>query len=530
MQRMRLRMLALIGFGAMAFAAGAQQELTPRERAADAAVGVFMDKPTQAATQTTRDPGDDARIDRRLERYARMSAGERAIQAALYRRLIDRAAARRGGQRRALQYQLDLARAQPRHRWCAAGAMAERYRLAYDEGDRAERTELAEPFIGVLLPLIQRHDARWEIDEALELHREALAVARAARSPYREVLDDYGRVLTSLRREAQRLDAMRTQFENGAISPSNARVLAVRLAAERSDIEGAALAADAAGDSALASALRLAAPAVENLEPAQALAVADMFAALADDPALTLDRAKLNALQEAQFYYQHYLFLSAEQDVARLGVVQRSEELSPRIAALRPEPIRRPAGPWRSLVGGIAEPRVGNPGNLVSGQHLRVRNNIVYARASAFTIPVTVDTSYELRMGITRTHPNNEGGLSLYFPLNQQTGARLELAMGQQRRSGIHRLNRPLDLPPDFVLPEDAPVALELLVRQLPGNRVRLVIVLGNRQVLDWSGPISDIAIAGGARPPESHGNVFRIGASTTYEFSPIEIRRAAEE
>lgn len=529
MQRMRLRMLALIGFGAMAFAAGAQQELTPRERAADAAVGVFMDKPTQAAAQTTRDPDDDARIDRRLERYARMSAGERAIQAALYRRLIDRAAARRDGQRRALQYQIDLSRAQPRHRWCAARAMAERYRLAYDEGDRAERTEMAEPFVGVLLSLIQRHDARWEIDEALELHREALAVARAARSPYREVLDDYGRVLTSLRREAQRLDAMRAQFENGAISPSNARVLAVRLAAERSDIQGAALAADAADDATLASALRLAAAAVEDLEPAQALAVADTFAAIADDPALTLDRAKLNALQEAQFYYQHYLFLSAEQDVARLGVVQRSEALSPRIAALRPDPIRRPAGPWRSLVGGIAEPRVGNRGNLINGQHLRVRNNTVYAHESSFTVPVRLDAAYDMRMGITRTHANNPSGMALYFPIGAARGGRLVLGVGGENSCRIQGVTV-IERLANFRFPEDRTVAMVLGVYPQERGEVHLTLSLDGVVVLDWTGPVNEFNVGGGQQPPQSHGNIFRIDARTTYEFQQIEVRRAAEQ
>lgn len=529
MHSIRSRVSALACCVVLASGAGAQADATARERAADAVVGAFFDKPTRAAAQTPRDTADDARIDRRLERYARLSAGEPAIQAALYRRLIDRCAGRRDGQLIALQHHLDFQRAQPRHRWCAPEAMAERYRLAYDEADRGERAELAEPFIGVLLPLIQRHESLWELDEALALHREALSVARSARSPYRDVLDDYGRALAGLRREAQRLDALRDQWASGSISAANARALAVRLAAERSDMPGAARAAERAGDDALAAGLHLASRPVETLTPAEALQVAELFEAMADEPALTLDRARLTALQEAQFYYQHYLFLSTEQDVTRLRVAQVSESLSARIDALRPEPIRRPAGPWRNLVNGIAEPRVGNRGNLIRGQHLRVRNNTVYAHQSSFSVPVRVEAGYDLRMGITRTHANNQSGMALYFPIGASSGGRLVLGNGGEGSCRVEGL-APIERLADFRFPEDRAVAMELGVYPRERGEVRLTLSLDGVLVMDWTGPTRDLRVGGGRQPPESHGNIFRIDAGTTYEFLQIEVRRAAEE
>ncbi len=529
MHSMRSRVSALACCVLLASGAGAQTDYTARERAADAVVGAFLDKPTQAAAQTPRDTEDDARIDRRLERFTRMSAGEPAIQAALYRRLIDRWAGRRDGQRIALQHQLRLQRAQPKHRWCAPEAMAQRYRLAYEEADRSERTELAEPFIGVLLPLIQRHESLWEIEEALALHREALSVARAARSPYRDVLDDYGRALAELRREAQRLESLRDQQVSGSISPANARALAVRLAAERSDMDGASRAAERAGDDALTAGLHMAARPVETLTPAEALEVAELFAAMADEPALTLDRARLNALQEAQFYYQHYLFLSTDQDVTRLRVVQVSESLTARIDALRPDPIRRPAGPWRNLVNGIAEPRVGNRGNLLRGQHLRVRNNTVYAHETSFTVPVRVDAGYDLRMGITRTHANNRSGMALYFPIGTSSGGRLVLGGGGDDSCRVEGI-APIERLANFRFPEDRTVAMVLGVYPRERGEVHLTLRLDGVLVMDWTGPRRALRVGGGERPPESHGNIFRIDAGTTYEFLQIEVRRAAEE
>ena len=88
--------LGLVSWGFTAPAA-ALPELTAEQQAADAVVGVFFNRPAIAAALTPRDDADDAQVDRALTLCAHMAGGRPQVQAALHRRLIDRAAARRGG-------------------------------------------------------------------------------------------------------------------------------------------------------------------------------------------------------------------------------------------------------------------------------------------------------------------------------------------------------------------------------------------------------------------------------------------------
>lgn len=520
--RMGLLLIGLLWAGVVS----AQPDQLAEVRAADAVVGVFFDRASREAGQTLRDQDDDARVDRWLSRCAALSGGRPAVQAAFYRRLMDRASDRRGGEREALGYMLRLFEAQPRHPWCSTDVRTLYYERAYESADRTGRAELAEPYIELLLEVAQGHERAWNIGAAQSAQQRALSVARSTRSPWREVLDDYGRTLSELDRAQRRLAQL--QADAGQ-DPVAARTLAVRLACGRSDFDGAILAAEASGDDDLLARMRYAARPVNDLEPMQALAVAEMFHALADDPALELDRAKLGALQEAGFYFQHFLFCYTARDAVRLRVSLLTESLPVRIAELQPDPIRRPAGPWRNLVNGIAEPRVGNPGNLVNGKHLRVRNNTVYANGSAFTIPARLDESYDLRMAITLTHANNRDGMSLYFPIGARRGGRLILGAGGDDSCRFNGL-APIERLARFRFPEDRPVGMVLGVHPVGGGDVHLTLSLDGTEVFDWTGPIRALNVGDRDRPPRRQGNIFRVGAGTTYEFQQIEVRRAAEE
>ncbi|XAM01205.1 hypothetical protein OT109_07410 [Phycisphaeraceae bacterium D3-23] len=518
--------LVLLAAFFVAAGASAQDGTPAAEVAADQAVGIFFDQMAAAAEATVRDKEDDARVDRWLWRCAVLSGGTPEVQAALYARLIERAQQRRGGEAEALDHLLALAKAQPGHRRCSLEQRVAFYGSAYEAAPRSQREPLVEPYIELLIESAQQHERAWEIDAALDAQREALSVARSARSPYREVLEDYGRSLAGLARSEQHLEQLRRE---AATDAQAARSLAVRLAAERSDFAGAIDAADQAGEAELVSLLLLAAQPVQDIEPMQVLAVAEMFRALADDPALDLEVGKLRTLQEAQFYYQHFLFVYGQRDVVRLTAAETAAQLSPRIEALRPEPIRRPAGPWRALAGGITEPRVGNDGNLVYGRHLRVRNSIVYAHRSAFTVPVEVDDSYDFRMAITLTHANEREGMSLYFPIGGRRGGRLVLGDGGDTSCRFEGLD-PIERLARFRFPEDRPVAMVLGVHPVPGNSVHLTLTLDGTEVFNWTGPIRNLHVHDRDRPPLHQGNIFRIGAGTTYEFQQLEVRRAAEE
>ena len=506
-------------------AAAAQSAMSPQEQAADAWVEMYFDARAQAAA-TTRDTEDDARVDRQLRLATRLARWRPAVESVLYRRLIARAAQRRDGEADALHALRLLAKAQPHHPLCSPQEMRPFFQSAYQSMNRNERTQIAEPYIEVLLIVAQAHERAWEIESALLAQREALSVARSARSPYREVLEDYGRALTDLSRATHRLDQLRARAQH---DPELARVLAVRLAVERSDFVGAVEAARVCDDADFAQVLSLAAQPIDQLEPMQVLAVAEMFRAMADDPALEMDRAKLRALQEAHFYYYHFLTVYPLQDVVRLAALEQAEQLTPRLVALRPEPIRRPAGTWRNLVNGIAEPRTGTGGNLVRGQHLRVRNDTVYANVSAFTIPVELDESYDLRMAITLTHANDRNGMTLYFPIGASRGGQLTLGGGGEA-GGVFQGLEPIERLDGFRFPEDRSVAMLLGVYPDAKGNVHLTLSLDGTDLFEWTGPIRALHVDDGERPPRSHGNIFRIGAGTTYEFQQIEVRRAAEE
>lgn len=508
----------------------AQPDRSPEEQAADAVVGMFFDRASTASLQTPRDLEDDARVDHWLETCSRFVGDRPAIQAALHRRLIDRASARRGGEVQALERYLAFQKVQPRHRWVSLDERVGYYQRAYDATtrDRETRARLAEPYIEVLLDQAQSQHRSGGLAGAIASVRTATAVARSNDSPYESVLEDYSRTLESLRRESLRLDQLAARVMGGNPTPADARALALRLAAERSDFAGAVAAADLTGDDDFAQVMRYAALPADELEPMQALAVAELFRAAADDPVLSYEHARLGALMEAEFYYQHFLFGYTGRDVARLQAQDLAQQISQRIDTLRPDPIRRPPGRWATLTNHIAEPRVGHRGNLLEGNHLRVRNNTVYAHQSAFSIPANIHESYDFRMVINRTHANDRRGMSLYFPIGG-TGAHLTLGGGGDDGSRLDRLDQPLNLPNNFRFPEDTQVPLVLAVHRKPGNRVHLVVTLAGRVALDWTGPIRTVA-TDRDRPPRSHGNTFRVGAGTTYEFSQIEVRRAGEE
>jgi len=515
---------------ALAAPASAQMETTPEERAADAVVGIFFDRASASSLQTPRDLEDDARVDHWLATCSRFAGAQPEVQAALHRRLIDRARARRGGEVQALERYLTFQQAQPRHPWMTLDQRVGFYRRAYESvtRDRDARAQLAEPYIEVLLEQAQARQRSHQLEQAIADVRNATSVARTNDSPYASVLEDYSKALETQRRESQRLDQFAARVMGGNPTPADARALALRLACERSDFDGAIAAADKTNDDNFAQVMRYAALPADELEPMQALAVAELFRAAAEDPAIANDTARLGALMEAEFYYQHFLFGYTGRDVARLQAQDLAHQITQRIDTLRPDPIRRPPGRWATLTNHIAEPRVGHRGNLLEGNHLRVRNNTVYAHQSAFSIPANLHQSYDFRMVINRTHANDRRGMSLYFPIGR-TGAHLQLGGGGDDGSRLDRLDQPFNLPNNFRFPEDTRVPLELTVHRKPGNRVHLVVTLAGRVALDWTGPIRTVA-TDRDRPPRSHGNTFRVGAGTTYEFSQIEVRRAGEE
>jgi len=527
-----MKRLGCICFGlVVAGAAQAQplvdQDLSGRERAAQSIYQTLLAARSEAALSTTRDADDKVEIERLIS-FARVAGGRPELQARLYFQAEQLATSCRDGEGIAVIISQHFRTAQPLHRWCNDTHQLALYEKWYARADREDRKAMSEDYIVLLLAQSVALERTLAFDEALALNRTALSVARAADSVYKPLFEQRGRDLSQLRRHSQRLDQLLARLADGSLDQASARELAMWLAAERSDFAGALAAAQSAGDERLVELVTLASLPASELEAGDALAVAQWFIDMAEDDALPHDRARLGALYEARFYYHHYLKIHPEQDVLRLRVLEIALGLTDKLTALEPDPPHRPAGPWRSLLGGIREPRTGDPGNLVGGNHLRVRNNTVYAHKSAFTVPVVADDDYEFRMAITRTHANDVDGFSFYFPIGDKGGWML-LAGGGDEGSYLRGVQRFEELD-GFRFPEDTPVAMVVTVHRSDQHVVHITLQLDNVTIMDWAGPIQELEVPERYGPPEHHGNIFRVSAGTTYEFQHLEYRRAEEE
>ena len=166
----------------------------------------------------------------------------------------------------------------------------------------------------------------------------------------------------------------------------------------KGDAEAALGFAQQANDEALQTRLSASMQAAEGLDAAEALALAQWFTQLAEDPAVQLEVAQAQALRRAAVYYRRFLDVHDKQDVARLIADDTLMGLPERIEALSPSAISSTPERWTVITGQVLEPGPNDNGNLEIGSALRMRDNTATLENSRLWIPVHVGCDYAIRM------------------------------------------------------------------------------------------------------------------------------------
>lgn len=395
----------------------------------------------------------------------------------------------------------------------------------YRAASSAERPVAGEAHIEALIVASAQAERRGEMTQGIVLLRDAQRVAREVNSPYAKILEDEQRRLAGLSRYDQQLDNLQRQLERRS-DARTASTAAIRFAIERLDYDTALSLAEQAEDPVLVHQLALASGDAAALEPVDALGLSQWFLDQAKGPALSYDHARLLACYEARFYAHCFLNSYPKRDVLRLRGQEIADELDERIGQLEPPAVRRPAGSWHDLLSAVIAPRANQPGSLVGGEHLRVRNNTLYLNASVAAIGADVPAEYELRFTVTRTHANDRNGMSLRFPVGDGGGL-VVLGDGGEGACRLEKAAVAKALE-GFRFPEDTAVSFVLSVRERGSSRVSVKLYAEGREVIDWTG--SKGQLSAGEAPPKRIGRGLVISCGTSYEITNLAYRRAAAE
>lgn len=446
------------------------------------------------------------------------------VQARAYRESIIMARASEGQELLATDLQLAAQRALPLHRWFQEDPPLDLYEAWYEQAEPADRQAHAHGYIGLLVDRSLAQERAGEIADAMATTRAARAVARDTDNDWAPILQAQERRLRVVDRELRRIGQYEQRVVSGEATAEVLHALALWRLLFNDDAEAALGFAQQANDETLQARLAASMQAIEGLEAAEALALAQWFTQLAENPAVQLEAAQAQALRRAVVYYRRFLEVHDKQDVTRLiadetlmGLHERIEAISPSAGSLAPER-------WTVITGQVLEPGPNDNGNLVIGTALRMRGDTVTLENSRMRIPVHVGCDYAIRMQVELKRAGPQSSVSLNFPIGDESEAHLFLGRGGPESGGMYGLG-PIETLRGIEFRRNRPVALRLHVMTLAGGRARLMLWLDETQVLDWSGPVSLIDLLEQRAGGTTYYPAFQISSASGVEFSSIAVR-----
>lgn len=466
------------------------------------------------AVRRTRDTDDDAMLIAEMIEKAAEVPDSPGVQRLIYETAIELGVST-GAYLSAIDAALQLRVDFPQAAMASDDALLNYYAEAYRETRRADRGEIAEPYLALMVQVAERAESAGEVEKAERLYADALSIARSVRSPLEETLEANLVRINAAAQIENRIRVLRTALEVNSRNASAARELTLLMVLHRKDLSAASEFVALTQDPDLIEVVQMGAHGVEQASPPEALRVADWYVGLADQHR-EMDGYLLG--QAAQFY-DRFLEQYARQDALATWVSRQREETQQRLDEIRAEVERLTRGEWRSVIEQIdaRTHAIQGPPSIRDGQ-IAVAN-------TGFVVPFQPEGDYDLRVRVQ--FERGTDGIIFYLPLGESRGAVYQYSRYEHRRIQIDGVDYIEDK--RFLLSPGQSVEIGIEVRLLPNGRASIAGYVDGEACIRWTGAIDDLEVLRHYRPAPRHGNAIAVRTDGRYVFSAIDVREPVE-
>ncbi|MEM9413867.1 MAG: hypothetical protein AAGA29_00130 [Planctomycetota bacterium] len=488
----------------------AQDETTPEDQGVVDAF--FRDKIT--AVRRTRGTEDDALLIAEMVEKAREVPDSPGVQRRIYETAIELGMST-GAYLPAIGAAVQLQKDFPDAVMATDEALLGYYAEAYRETLRAERAEIAEPYLALMVRQAEEAEAAGNAESAQRLYREALSIARSVRSPLEDSLAASMERINAAAQIEGRIRALTSALEINDRNTSAARELTMLLVLHRKDLPAAAEVVGLTQDPDLIDAVTMGAGGPDAADAAEALRVADWYFGLADQEPEMVEYL----LGEAAVYYDRFLDTYPREDALSGWVEKRREDAQNQLDEIRSAAERLTRGEWRSVIEQI------DPERHAILNAPTVRNGQLSVANSGFVIPFQPEGNYDLR--IQFRFDRGEDGIVFYLPLGESDGAVYQYSRWDHSRIQIDGVERTQEK--GFMLTRGRVVELGIEVRVLREGYASIVGYVDGDVCIRWVGSIEDLVVGDNYTPSERHGNAIAVRCGGRFTFRSIEVREPGD-
>lgn len=407
----------------------------------------------------------------------------------------------------------------PGHEVIAPQALIDQANRAYRAADRAEREEVGEIYLKLLLTLAGRAEEQHDIEEAISLCRQANTIARAINSNRRSTIEKTLDRLAAESALASRVQMLSLSVRKNPQNSPAARELVDLLLTKRDDPVTAAEFVASTQDEDLIEVVQFCAKGIDQASPPAAMRVADWYLASAEEED---DRYAEALLRRSVEWYERFISLYTRED----ALAKRVETLS-NVAKVRLEQVvkkREDAqfGKWIDLIKNYFEPELHALGE---DPEVEVDGSTVEIEESSIVLPVAPKMSYEMRLAFTTHHKHEEldSAFALHLPVGPAF-VTLHYHLPGKLVAWIYRIEE------GYLIEgrEDGTQKRTQLLFQvtvIDDETVELTLLVNGNKALHWRGPAEDLSYDKDYMPPRDMGSAIRLTCPSDTTFHKIELR-----
>lgn len=443
----------------------------------------------------TRQTADDAAFAGKLMTAAEALPDSPGLQVLLYRKACEFALKSPAGCEKALEALNRLIELDPAGRAAWQQQRLDVMGRLYRRTRGAQKKALAEDYLAALLQRARAAAAAGKPDEAAELYRRALPVARYLRSPETEAIAAAQRALAAklaaLRKLQVRLNSLKARL---ARDPNDAGlreqfILLHLLEADRPAAAAALL--NGTVDESYRTYVPLAAKEPGDVPEAACIELAAWYAAIAPKAPRT---GQVNALLRARAWYDRFLDVHTKRDTQRIKARLAADKVEKELRRLGADVI--PRSEWMELIEYV------DPARHATGGKWRRKDEVLVSDAEIFnriTIPVSPRGDYVLEVRFSRHRGGSDWqGFFVFFPVGD-TQADFVIDFHKGTVAGLGNVKGkivPSKASPykRALLKIDRPHTVRVEVEHGPRRTARIVCRLDGRDVITWRGPWSALS------------------------------------